>query len=36
LSVTTVQTIKVIGINREKGVTPGSDFIGHATLVRQA
>lgn len=35
LNVSSTQTVIVKAYNREKGAGPGSDFTGHATLVRQ-
>ncbi len=36
LKVTTAQTVLIVGENIEKAASPGSDFTGYATLIRQA
>lgn len=36
LKVTSLQTVRIKGTNREKAASTGSDFTGHATLIRKA
>jgi len=36
LGVASTETVRIRGINREKGASPGSDFTGYATLIKEA